>query len=317
MAYSTKIADLLDDVKAAIQKQVSVGGTLSSVKQVRVGPVRNPAAFPFISVVPIEERNSGIRNGIMINVRTVSIEVFAHKAKSKLSMRAALGMIEKVKDIFKLNAPLWQINEDGMVGNDPTVYDTQIGAISHSDKPVPFRNGFIHSASLELICFSKDQLAPDITSSYNTYKVVACDAKTLVDNITIIYKKYKTGAQTILSNIKSFKDFTLPPVPAYPIIYIGIEGETRDHTHAGRDVIDRDISINILTKMGTREDSLRKNLNVANLCRQILIANNTFQGKVVHYDYDGILFGQLQGDRGELLYGSSLKFTTQNYETMN
>jgi hypothetical protein len=314
-AYSTKTADLLDDIKAAIKTEVTTSGTLSSVKQVRIGPVTNPAAFPFISIVPIDERNNGIRNGIMINVRQIRIEVYASKAKSKDSMRAAMGMIEKVKDIFVTNSDYWQI-PSSTIPFDPTVFDLQITSIGASDKPVPYRNGFIHQASLEMACWSKDEFSPDITTSYDIYNMAVCDAKTLIDSIAIVFKKYKTGANDILSNTKSFRSFTMPPSATFPTIFIGIEAENREHAIAGKDVIERDISINILTQMGSREENLRRNLKIADYCRQILLANTTFQGKVVHYDYDGITFGQLVGDRGQLLYGSSLSFTTQNFETL-
>jgi hypothetical protein len=314
-AYSTKTADLLDNIKAAIKTEVTPHGELSSVKQVRVGSVRNPAAFPFITIIPIEERNRGIQNGNMINVRKIRIEVYANKAKSKDSMRAVMGMIEQVKNIFKLDSSYWQIPPDADIDSDPTVYDLQINSIGSSDKSIPFRNGFIHSASMEIDCYSKDLLNPEVDGT-SSNSIIETDAKTLIDTITNTYKGYKTGANAVLSSTKGFKSFTLPPSPHYPIIFVGIEGESRDHTFTGKDVISRSISINIITQMGSKEESLRKNLLIADYCRQILLANRDFGGRVVHYDYDGILFGQLTGDNGKLLYGSSLKFTAQNYETM-
>ena len=313
--YSTKMADLLDNIKAAIKTEVTPHGELNSAKQVRIGPVRNPATFPFITIIPIEERNRGIQNGNMINVRKIRIEVYANKAKSKDSMRAAMGMIEQIKNIFKLETDYWQIPEDGDINSNPTVYDLQIISIGASDKSVPFRNGFIHSGSMEIDCYSKDLLNPDV-DGVSSSSIIETDTKTLIDTITNIYKGYKTGANSVLSNTKGFKSFTLPPSPHFPIIFIGIEGEDREHAFTGKDVINRTISINIITQMGTKEESLRRNLSIADYCRQILLANRDFEGRVVHYDYDGILFGQLIGDRGQLLYGSSLKFTTQNYETM-
>ncbi len=313
--YSTKTADLLDDIKAAIKTEVTTSGTLSSVKQVRIGPNRNPAAFPFITIVPVDEKNTGIRNGIMINVRQIRIEAYAKKYKSKDSMRAAMGMIEKVKDIFITNSDYWQIPST-TIPFDPTVYDLQITSIGASDKPIPYRNGFIHQASLEMACFSKDELAPDITNGTSTNTIVETDAKTLIDTITTTYKKYKTGANSVLSNTKSFRSFTMPPSANFPAIFIGIEAEDREHAITGKDVVQRDISVNILSQMGSREENLKRNLKIADYCRQILLANRDFGGRVVHYDYDGITFGQLVGDRGQLLYGSSLSFTAQNFETL-
>lgn len=312
MNYSTTMVDLLNNTKKALLTETLPSGTLSSIGQrVKLGTTRNPIKYPFLTVIPIEERPNGIWNGLLDNIRKIRIEVYSNKVNSKSAMRASMGIMEKVKDIFLVGADNWEIPDKK--GNS-TVYDTQILEIEPGSNPIPWRNGFISSASLEMDCYSKDPLFENIYSeSYST--IVETDSKSLIDTISSIYKGYKTGSESLLTSIEAFKDFTLPPQINYPVLFIGIEEETREHKFAGRDSIFRLINIYLLHKMTDKEESLKRNLIMVNFCRQILFANNTFKGRAAHYEYRGIAYGSLEAETG-LLYGSSLRFMIESYENL-
>ena len=47
----------------------------------------------------------------------------------------------------------------------------------------------------------------------------------------------------------------------YPVVFVAIEEERRDHKFAGQDSVDRTVSINVLTKVKSRSKS-KKNITV-------------------------------------------------------
>lgn len=303
---------LLESLKQIVEEQVLPGGTLTSLRKVSFGPLRNPMAYPFVSVLPLEERPDEIWNGKINNIRRIKIESWSHKKDSKASMRSSLGIIEKIKDLFVVNAEDWLISDPDT--GESMMFDVQMGEISPGSNPLPYRNGFISGTSIEMDCFSRDDLHPSL-NGVSCSQMVQTDSKTLIDTIANVYKGYRTGAENVLASTRSFKSFTLPPQAVYPVIFIGIERENRDHTFAGRDSIFRSINIHTLSKLLDKEEALKQNLKIADLCRRILFANKDFGGRAIHYEYRGIVYGQLTLG-AQLLYGSSLNFDIQSFENL-
>jgi len=312
-ANSTNMLDLIEDIRAHIQDEINPNGLLPSLRKIYFGPIINPAVFPCIAVIPVEERVAGFTSGYVHNIRQVRIEVICKKATSKASMRQAIGIQEKVKDIFKVGADDYQIPER-VHRVIKTVVDLEMILFDSSDKPVPYRNGFLHTAALEFDCHSYDNPTPDIEGK-RTGRASAVDTKTLMDKIVNILKEQRIGPGAILSNIKSLKSFALPPNPIYPIIFVDILQEVRSHRFTGVDSVKRDIAVNVITKMKNKQVALKRNVNVADKARQTLFANADLDGSVWNVDYRGIVYGQLVAN-GELLFGSSVQFEADSWEVL-
>lgn len=311
--FTTNMLNLLEDTQKAVRTEARPNQTLRSVQKVTIGPNRNPISFPVISILPVEEAPYQILNGGKIdNRRRLRIEVYSHKIKTKDSMRASMGILENIKNIFRVNAPNWQLPSSK--GGFSTVYDTVISEITPGNNPAPYRNGFISVASMDMDCYSRDNIHDGI-KAVSVAEMIECDGKSLVDIMTNTFKEYKTGVSNVLSSTKSFKSFTLPPNISYPVVFIGISSELRDHTFTGRDEITRNIEVHILHQMADYQKSLKKNVELADYCRQIFFANKHLAGRAAHFDYKGILYGQL-GIGGHLLYGSTVNFQIQSYEVL-
>ena len=311
--YSTDMLTLLDNTEAIVETETIPAGTLPSIYNTYVGPKRNPPKYPFISIIPLTEFPASVNNGEIHNVRRVRIEAYSKSADSRAAMRASIGITEQIKNLFEVNAPNWQIPDKDT--GDPTVFDNVIGEIVPSDTSIPYRNEFIQMSSLDLECHSKDPFhaGVDGTSSATFSQV---DTKTLIDTITAVYKTYRTGAEDILSDIKGFRSFVLKPQMKFPLIFFGIEVHNRDHAFAGRDLVNREVSIYVLHKTGNYTTSLRRNLEIVELCRKIWFANKDFGGKVFNFTYSGITYGQITTDN-ELLFGSTLRFMTQTVDNLS
>ena len=312
MAEPVTMLRTLESVKKTIEAQTTAGGTLTSIDKTFLGPAHNPAKYPIIAVVPVEESPQDIWNDRLNSIRRIRIEAFSHKNDSKASMRSSMGLIEQVKNLFVAKAPAWLI-PDPTTGVD-MMFDTNMVDIEPNSVPSPYRNGFITSAAIDLYCFSRDELHPDVKGT-SFAQLVETDSKTLVDTIRRIYKTYDIGIEDQLSSVKSFKSFTLPPAPVYPVLFVGIEAEQRSHKYVGRDEVIRSITIYVLNKLLKREDALAQNLKIIDLCRRIFFANRDLEGRASHFDYRGIVYGQLTLNN-QLLYGSSLNLDIQSIEAL-
>ena len=136
-----------------------------------------------------------------------------------------------------------------------------------------------------------------------------------MDKIINILKAQRIGPGAILSNVKSLKSFVLPPNPIYPIIFVDILQEVRDHRFTGVDSVKRDIAVNVITKMKDKQVALKRNVNVADKARQTLFANADLDGSVWNVDYRGIVYGQLVAG-GELVFGASVQFEADSWEVL-
>ena len=314
-ANSTNMLDLIEDVRSHIKDEIKPNGSLPSLKKIYFGPIINPSIFPCIAIVPIEERVAGFTSGNVHNIRKIRIEVITQKKDSKTSMRQAIGIQEQVKNIFKVNAADYQI-PDRQSGGINTAVDVEMVLFDSSDKPVPYRNGFLHTAALEFDVHSYDNPTPDITGNrVGTCATSGTDTKTLMDKIIEILKAQRIGPGAILSNVKQLRSFALPPNPVYPIIFVDIVQEVRTHKFTGMDSVKRDIAVNVFTKMKDKQLALKRNVLMADKARQTLFSNADFNGSVYNVDYRGIVYGQLTAG-AELLFGSSVQFEADSWEVL-
>ena len=315
VAQSTNMADLVADIAQHIKDEVKTNGKLPSVRKVSTEPLVNPAVFPFITVTPINEIFQGYRGDKMHMLRTIRVEMVAKKGDSRSSMRQTMGMTEQVKNIFKVNADDYLVPDRQSKSVD-TLMDLEIVNVETSNKAAPFRNGFLHVSAMEFACHSFD---PIFTSDYLNVTVrnaeaTETDSKTLVDNAANMIKTARL-ASTIFRDVKSLKSFTLPPQLVYPVVFVSIEEESRDHTFAGQDSVDRSIGINILTKVKSRQKSLDRNVDLADRCRQVIMKYPDFNGACYNMGYVGTTYGQITTG-SDLVFGTQVLFNTQSYESL-
>lgn len=312
---STNMADLIADVASHIKDEVRTSGKLPSVRKVSTEPLVNPALFPFITVTPVNEVPQGYRGNKLYMLRRIRIEMVSKKNDSKSSLRQTMGMSEQVKEIFKVNATDYKVPDRATKATD-TVMDLEIVSIETSSNPAPFRNGFIHTSAIELEAHSFDKIYtldnPPTTSRALT--AAATDTKTVVDKFTSFIKAARVGSP-LLPEIRSLKSFTLPPQPVYPVVFVSIEDESRDHRFAGQDSVNRTVGVNVFTKVKSRQKSLDRNVDLADRLRQIIMAYPDVDGTCYQMDYAGTNFGQITAG-ADLLFGTQVLFTTSSYESL-
>lgn len=310
---STTTKELIADIAQHIKDEVKSTGKLPSIRKVASEPVPNPSIFPIITVIPIAENPQGYRGSKLYNIRRIRIEVLTQKRDSKAALRQNLGIVEQLKEIFKVNASDYLVPSREDLSVD-TVADLVIADVETGGQATAFKNGFLQIGAIELEAHSYDAVITDddAPSTTRSLTVSETDTKTLVDKVTGVLKTAKLSS-AILSSVRSLKSFTLPPQPVYPVVFVAIEEERRDHTFAGQDSVDRTVSINVLTKVKSRSKSLDRNMDLADKCRQIVMAYPDMDGTCYNVDYVGTSYGQLTA-RGDLLFGTQVLFNTSSYE---
>ena len=310
---STTTKELIADIAQHIKDEVKSTGKLPSIRKVATEPVPNPAIFPIITIIPIAENPQGYRGDKLYNIRRIRIEVLTQKRDGKSALRQNLGIIEQLKDVFKVNASDYLIPSRDDLSVD-TLADLEIIDIETSGQATAFKNGFLQIGAIEILAHSYDPVITDeeAPATFRSLTVSETDTKTLVDKVTGVLKTAKLTS-AILSSIRSLKSFTLPPQPVYPVVFVAIEEERRDHKFAGQDSVDRTVSINVLTKVKSRSKSLDRNIDLADRCRQVIMSYPDIEGTCYDVEYVGTSYGQLTA-RGDLLFGTQVLFNTSSYE---
>jgi len=307
---TSTMAELLTNTKSILESFKVPSGLFESVVKINKGTLQNPIKFPFISILPVREVPVGYENNKLISTKAFRVEAWSHKTKSRAAMRSSLGIIENVKDIFMPSSTNWLI-PDATTQVD-TVFDLQVGGITSSQQPIPYRNGFVQSASITFDAWTKDEYLPNLAGNTSA-NWTETTAKILLATVLSTIKTYSSSE---LSTIKSFKDFTLTPQALFPVVYAALEGEAREHTYAGIDTVDRTVMIHILHKMFDKEVSLTRNLAIAETIKEIMYANSDFGGIVSDFNYEGIEYGQLSA-ANVMVYGCTVECVLTSMEVVD
>ena len=303
--------DALLGVQRIIADQVKPSGNLYSIKHLDVGPSINPPHFPVVSILPVSELFDAHYTSKLATNKRISIKAHSYHASSRSAIRSSIGIIQQIQDLFEVNGPGFLLPD---TNGNPGARFVDIVGLQETEQQLPFNNGYIHTSSVDLLFSSLDTpMAIDPVVSRGS--LIDTDTKTMVDSVTTVLKKYNVGQRNLLSSVKSFKDYVLPPAANYPVIFVNLESEQRSHYYTGRDTIERNISINVITKIANKPESLQYNLGLIDYCKNIILANQAFDGKVIEMELDSISYGQVDS-QGELLYGSSLSFWVSNTNTL-
>jgi len=302
----TSFKELLDNIQLMFSREFSSSPDFRSLAGNYKGAPRNPTRFPYVSTIPVSERNGGIYNGLINNVRRVRIFAYAHKDKSRSAIRQAMGILDNIQDLFNPHkGDSFIINKQG----EETTFETAFSNISYSQRPMPWREGFLQYATLDIDFISREPLVRNLMNHSLVQRGFA-DSKTITDTI---YNTYKAYAVELLPEVASFKDLTLTPQTNYPVVFLSLEDAVYSRRFTGIDTYDLLFHVNVLSRAHNSPLALDNNMGIIDKVKEILFANCDFGGKAIDYQYRGIDFGQLVSPSG-LLYGSSLMFTVQTYK---
>ena len=109
---SISLTKILDSLALGIRHQIKDHLDLPSLATVAIGPVRNPADFPFCSLVPVETRVLSVDNKGTQYATRVLIEAHANKKDSRSAMRQSLGVIENIKSLFEVYNTGYQVPDN-------------------------------------------------------------------------------------------------------------------------------------------------------------------------------------------------------------
>lgn len=302
----TSFKELLDNIQLMFSREFSSSPNFRSLAGNYKGAPRNPTRFPYVSTIPVYERNGGIYNGVINNIRRVRIFAYSHLDKSRSAMRQAMGILDNIQGLFNPHqGDTFIINKQG----EETTFEMAFSNISYSQKPMPWKNGFLQYATLDVDFISREPLLTNLLN-HNEVQRSFADSKTITDTI---YNTYKSYAVELLPEVASFKDLSLTPQTNFPVVFLSLEDAVYSRRFAGIDTYDLLFYVNVLSRAENSPVALDNNMGIIDKAKQILFANCDFGGKAIDYQYRGVDFGQLISPSG-LLYGSSLMFTVQTYK---
>jgi len=301
----TSFKELLDNLQAFFSREYSSNPNFRSLHGNYRGAPRNPTRFPYTAIIPIQETNGGIMNGLIDTVRRVRIFAYAHQTQSRPAIRQSMGIIDNIKELFRpYRDQSFVIDKQG----GKTTFELFFPNVSYSERPFPWRNGFLQSSFLDIDFISREPLTYQLMNERGVERHNS-DSKTISD---AIYNTYKAYSVNFLPEVASFKDLSLSPQTKFPVVFLTLEDAAYTRRFAGIDTMNLLFFINVLSRAENSSVALDQNISIIERCKEILFVNCDFEGKAIDYSYQGIDYGQLTSPAG-LLYGSSLKFVAQTY----
>lgn len=299
--------EIIDTLKSQLEVKILSDTKLASIKRVYKGSAINPSQFPIFAIIPVDETVEGLYNGQLRTRKRIRLESIQHNLDQKKSMQASLTLSENLREQFKVDGDFYIVENDS-----PLNFSSDVGVISPSSQPLPFREGFLHISAFDVLYYCSQNPFKKIEGNNSSSTYQETNSPEFLEIIENTYRSVLTTG-VFIEGVKSLKSFTLGSQITYPVMFITMDTHSTDRSFAGKSLVSREISVNYITKQPDPEKALTSNLVTMEQAKLVMFANSSWGGKAINSEFQSITFGQLVTDT-ELLYGSSLRFLASTLE---
>jgi hypothetical protein len=236
---SATMWSLLTGLKDQISTEVSSGGTLPQIRQVKRGVLAPRAPFPQIALTPVSETVTRLSSS---RVATISkaIEVLLYWRDLK-GRRAVQDMEEHVDALRAVIEAKRQLPNVGV----PRAMDAIFEGIDYAEEEVS--DSVFHTARIPVAYINKEVLPdPTITEAM----VLDPGLRAVANRIYVNMK-----ADPALSKIREFHDSGFGPFNLFPAISIEVANEFTEAQYAGADELSQEIVANLMCPILKRADT--------------------------------------------------------------
>lgn len=305
---TSTFAEVLDNLHTKIKVNINSGGRLKDLREVQVGVDHTPTAFPYLTLFPLTEVIERVYSTGYCDVnRTIRFQVVASTPKSDSSYGIATGITNSIKNLFysRYNASFWMLKDSR---DNKIVYSTNVVDMAIED-PVDTVHGIRVKCYVD-IAF-KCQIKIDILRHKSALDLQNSDIKEITKIIHQIYKGY---GNTLLTEINTFNYGVIQPIKMYPAIAVISENAgIEPFTSGGADLFTVNNFTYVYSKFTGGPQSIYKNMDIIDKCRQILFANKYFLNRSFDYEMNTMEYGitQLYED---LVFVSNLNLIIKSFE---
>ena len=300
MAYETTMKDLVVKVHKVF---VDNKNKLPLLKTFKNGVLPPLPAFPALSILPETDIYIyGISGGKYKVRRNLSIQLITKGLNKRVNRDQLTEMMDGISRIIRDNSTF-----------EDVCYDSFI-EVQDLDDPVEKSNSILSFGVMHLSCLSYETL-PVIR--FNTVDLYESRGSHLLSQIYDKFIEYKNHPTYPLTALKSLNIQVMKPTIAFPSVLISEMGADRRRRLAGIDLIDRDVRIEIFTKLLDKDFALFSNLDITERIKRILQIDTNLSGATIDSNILRIDYTRTRSDTAGLLYNSIISYSciTQEYLT--
>ena len=295
MATTTK--DLIIQVhKTFVENRDKIPG----LKTFKNGVLPPLPAFPAIAILPKRDSfNYKYSGGKYIVSRELELQVIAKSIKK----REARDQVQKLMD------GCIRIIRDDSTFND-LCYDTWAESQDLED-PIERTDSVLSIGTIKMLCYSEEYKPARASRSVNLYE---SSGTHLLSQIYDIFHTHKNDIDYPMRYLKQFYVQTMGPKVQYPAAILSEIVGDRNRTLSGIDVVDREVRLEIFTKMQDKDFALFSNLDLIENAKRLIQLDSTLGGATRDSEIDNISYFRLNDDNLGLLYNSIITVICQTQE---
>jgi len=272
----------------------------------------------WIDPLPSEKFSSSPYQEVTYNV---TIQIYTHSLKPRSAYKAAIGILNTVKNLLHQTSPGTAFNfipvNSGAI-RDVSIIDETFG------KPNKYKGGFLQRASLDIAFLCYHDLWTKNTPRRATFETVSdyqdVQMKEVEEELVTAIKQIKAIKSAdpsikwdYLSKITGVDEGVMTPTAKFPRIYVTAEVEEEDRTMPGLNQLNREFDIDVITKQIPKNQSILDCIAtteelIQGLNIHLLLADPGLGGRMINNAITSVEYGQIRTNNLSL-YASTLNLT--------
>jgi len=256
--------------------------------------------FPAMAILPIRDDFNYMYSGGKYRVsREIEIQIVG----KSLRKRDARDQVQTLID------GCIRIIRDNPTFND-LCYDTYAESQDLED-PIERTDSVLEIGTIKVLCYSFEYKPTRAARSVTLYE---SSGTHLLSQIYDRFHSHKLDPDYPLKALKQFHVQTMGPKVQFPAAILSELIGDRERTMAGIDIVNREVRLEIFTKMLDKDFALFSNLDLAENAKRIIQLDSTLGGAVQDSEVDNISYFRLQDDSLGLLYNTIITTVCQTQE---
>jgi hypothetical protein len=273
---------------------------ISSLKTFKKGVLPPLPAFPAMAILPMRDDFSYTYSGGKYRVaREYEIQIISKNMKKR----------DGRDEVQKLMDGCIRIIRDNFTFND-LCYDTYAESQDLED-PIERTDSILTVGTIKLLCYSFEYKPSRAKRSVSLYESKSAH---LLSQLYDLFKYNKQDIDYPMSALKQLYVQTLGPKILFPCAILSEITGDRERAMAGIDVFEREVRMEIYTKMMDKDFALYQSLDLAENAKRIIQLDSTLGGAAQNSEIDHISYLRLQDESLGLLYNSIITMICQTRE---
>ena len=291
----------MKDLIIKVQKVlVDNKANIPSIKTFKRGVLPPTPVFPAVSILPTQESYVYQYSGGKYKVnREMEIQIVTKTLKKRDGRDQIQDLLDGIRTIIIANPTM-----------EDECYDVYFESYDLED-PIMRGKEILSIGSAKINCIGIEY-KPSRRS--RTQKLYQASSTHLLSKIYDLFFNYKEDPDYPLRQLKSFNVQQMPPQVIFPSAVLSEGSAERNRDLVGIDLLNKQINIEVFTKLLDKDFALYSNLDICENIKRILQMDSTLGGAALDSEVTQIYYRRSKDDILGLLYNSIITFNCSTLE---